>query len=236
MEFEGLIKHPIFVSEDLVIEYYTREIPSDILAFTANGLFRRAIEDGVILNGMGFYGPELYKNGYDIIAIKNNAYDYYTGITPNVDKIVETILSFIKDKYKRKVFFGGCASSWVSLLLSKPLEFDTVFLQMPRNEILATDCDNKGVALKIDLDKDLVSSKCHYILCCNFNHEWDHENLLRFSDVIDKNNRTVVNIPDDPLVHDIILTVKKYKVWKRFIFNILRYGKIIEHPGLWIQN
>lgn len=228
---DDIIKHSIFIGEDIIIDYYTREVPSDTLAFTANGVWPRMVEDGlIVMDGMGYHGKELYKSGCDVIAIKNKAYDYYTGITPYIAQITEKIQHYIQNKYKTKLYFGGCASSWLALALSKHIEFTTALLLMPRNELLPTDCDNLGVSVRIDIDKNIVSPNCHFVLCCNFNHAWDYENLTRFTDAIE--NKTVLNIPDDADSHDIMLTLKKHKVWKRFFYNILKDGSIIEHSGI----
>jgi hypothetical protein len=224
-----MIKHTIFVNEDIIVDYFTREQPSEILTFTANGAWPRMIEDGlVIMDGMGYYGKALYEKGYDVVAIKNKAYDYYTNLSfKEIEEITEKLKSFIGNKYKRKVYFGGCASAWLSLALSKYLEFDTALLLMPRNQLRPEDLNNMGLSLKVDIDKNLIYPKCHYILCCNFNHAWDAENLNRFSSVIE--NKTVLNIPDTPETHDVMYTLKKHKIWKKFFFYILMYGTVIDH-------
>jgi hypothetical protein len=103
---------------------------------------------------------------------------------------------------------------------------------MPRNELLPQDCDNLGISIKIDLDKNIVSPNCHFILCCNFNHKWDYENLTRFTEVIDEKNRTVLNIPDDPSAHDIMHTLKKHKIWKQFFYYLLKDKRILEHEAI----
>jgi len=118
-----MIKHRIFVNEDIIVDYFTREIPSDTLTFTANGAWPRMIEDGlVVMDGMGYYGKVLYDKGYDVIAIKNKAYDCYTNLSFNeMQQIKDKLEFFIKD-YKRKIYFGGCASAWLSgeeILISK---------------------------------------------------------------------------------------------------------------------
>lgn len=228
-----MIKYSIYISEDVIIDYYTRDIPSKTLAFTANGAWPRMIEDGlVVMDGMGYYGKEMFKAGYDVIAFKNKAYDYYKNLTPDIEYIGNKIKSLIDNKYENKIYFGGCASSWLSLALSKYAEFNTVLLMMPRNELLPEDCDNLGIHVRIDIDKEIVSDKCHYILCSNFNHAWDYENLLRFTNAIPTNNRTVLNIPDEPLAHDIMRTLKKHKIWKEFFYNIVKDGSIIKHKGV----
>lgn len=227
-----MIKHTIFVNNDVIVDYFTRETPSDILTFTANGAWPRMIEDGlVVMDGMGYYGKALYEKGYDVVAIKNKAYDCYTNLSfDEMAEITQKLQRFIADKYKRKLYFGGCASAWLSVALSKYLEFDTALLLMPRNELRPEDFEGMGVNLKVDIDKNLVSPKCHYILCCNFNHKWDIENLNRFSEAIE--NKTVLNIPDEPDAHDVMLTLKREHVWKKFFFNILMYGTVIEHEAI----
>ena len=229
-----MIKHTIFINEDVIVDYYTREIPSDILTFTANGAWPRMVEDGlIVMDGMGYYGKALYAKGYDVVAIKNKAYDCYTNLSfEEMAEITKKLQSFISNKYKKKIYFGGCASAWLSISLSKYLEFDTALLLMPRNELRPEDFEGMGVNLVAELNKDLVSPKCHYILCCNFNHSWDYENLLRFCNVIDEKNRTVLNIPDKPDAHDVMVSIKKHKIWKKFFYNILMYGNIIEHEAI----
>lgn len=225
-------KHTIFVNEDVVVDYYTHDTPSKDLVFTANGVWPRMIEDGlVVMDGMGYYGKEIYNKGHDIVAIKNKAYDYYSNLSAaEMSQIKETLQPLIQNKYERRLYFGGCASSWLGLVLSKYFEFDLAVLLMPRNELLPEDCDNLGISVKIDLDKDIVYPKCHFILCCNFNHEWDVENLTRFANVID--NKTVLNIPDDSEVHDIMQTLKRHKIWKQFFYNMVVHGSIMEHEAI----
>lgn len=227
-----MIKHTIFINEDVIVDYFTREQPSEILTFTANGAWPRMIEDGlVVMDGMGYYGKALYEKGYDVVAIKNKAYDCYTNLSfEEMAEITEKLESFIANKYKRRIYFGGCASAWLSVALSKYLKFDTALLLMPRNELRPEDFEGMGVNLKVDIDKNLVSPDCHYILCCNFNHEWDVENLKRFSDAID--NKTILNIPDEPEAHDVMLTLKRHHVWKKFFFNILMFDKVIDHEAI----
>ena len=227
-----MIKHTIFTNEDIIVDYFTHETPSNILIFTANGAWPRMIEDGlVVMDGMGYGGNALFQNGYDIVAIKNKAYDCYTNLSfDEMQEITEKLQSFIANKYKRRLYFGGCASAWLSIALSKYLEFDTALLFMPRNELRPEDFEGMGISVKVDIDKALVSAKCHYILCCNFNHEWDVQNLNRFSDAI--KNKTVLNIPDKPDAHDVMLTLKRHKIWKSFFYNVLMYDKIIDHEAI----
>lgn len=227
-----MIKHTIFVNEDIIVDYFTREEPSKVLTFTANGAWPRMIEDGlVVMNGMGYYGRALYEKGYDVVAIKNKAYDCYTNLTfDEMQEITNKLNELIADKYIRKLYFGGCASAWLSIALSKYMKFDTALLLMPRNELRPEDFEGMGVDLKVDIDKDLIYNKCNYILCCNFNHAWDVENIKRFSDAIE--NKTVLNIPDEPEAHDVMMTLKRHKIWKRFFFNILMFGKVIEHEAI----
>lgn len=227
-----MIKHRIFVNEDIIVDYFTREIPSDILTFTANGAWPRMIEDGlVVMDGMGYYGKALYDKGHDVVAIKNKAYDCYTNLTfEEMSQITEKLQSFISNKYKRRLYFGGCASAWLSIALSKYLNFDTALLLMPRNELRPEDFEGMGINIKADINKNLVNPDCHYILCCNFNHEWDVENLKRFSEAI--SNKTILNIPDEPEAHDVMLTLKRHNIWKRFFFNILMYGTVIDHEAI----
>lgn len=223
-----MIKHTIFTNDDIIVDYFTRDEPSDVLTFTANGAWPRMIEDGlVVMDGMGYYGKALYEKGYDVVAIKNKAYDCYSNLSfDEMQIITDRLQSFIANKYKRKLYFGGCASGWLSIALSKYMEFDTALLLMPRNELRPEDFEGMGIDLKVDIDKNLVYPKCHYILCCNFNHEWDYENIQRFSNAIE--NKTILNIPDQPDAHDVMLTLKREKLWKRFFYNILMYDKIIE--------
>ena len=226
-----MIKHTIYVSDDIIVDYYTREVPSETLVCTANGVWPRMVEDGlIVMDGMGYYGKELYDRGYDVIAFKNKAYDYYTNLTFEDMKLITDTFNSLCTEYKRKVYFGGCASSWLALALSKYLKFDTAVLLMPRNELLPEDCDNLGIQLKIDIDSSIVWEGCHFILCCNFCHGWDYENLCRFTSAI--KNKTVLNIPDDPEAHDIMLTLKRHKLWKQFFFNILVHNEIIENEHI----
>ena len=227
-----MIKHRIFVNEDVIVDYYTREEPSKILTFTANGAWPRMIEDGlVVMDGMGYYGKALYDKGYDVVAIKNKAYDCYSTLTFNeMQTITDKLSLLIADKYIRRIYFGGCASGWLSIALSKYMEFDTALLLMPRNELRPEDFEGMGINLKVDIDKNLVSPNTHYILCCNFNHEWDYENICRFSDAIE--NKTILNISDEPNAHDVMLTLKRNKIWKRFFYNILMYDKIMDHEAI----
>jgi len=227
-----MIKHRIFVNEDVIVDYYTREEPSKILIFTANGAWPRMIEDGlVVMDGMGYYGKALYDKGYDVVAIKNKAYDCYSTLTFNeMQTITDKLSLLIADKYIRRIYFGGCASGWLSIALSKYMEFDTALLLMPRNELRPEDFEGMGINLKVDIDKNLVSPNTHYILCCNFNHEWDYENICRFSDAIE--NKTILNISDEPNAHDVMLTLKRNKIWKRFFYNILMYDKIMDHEAI----
>lgn len=227
-----MIKHTLYISEDIIVDYYTREVPAETLVCTANGAWPRMIEDGlVVMDGMGYYGRELYNTGYDVIAFKNKAYDYYSNLSFNdMQKITDELNKVISTNYKRRIYFGGCASSWLALALSKYLEFDTAVLLMPRNELLPTDCDNLGISVRIDIDKNIVSEKCHFILCCNFNHAWDCENLNRFTSAI--KNKTVLNIPDEPDAHDIMLTLKRHKLWKQFFYNILVHDSILENEHI----
>lgn len=223
-----MIKHTLYVSEDIIVDYYTREVPSETLVCTGNGVWPRMIEDGlVVMDGMGYYGREFYRLGYDVIAFKNKAYDYYSSLTLEDMKLIS---EKITTEYKRRIYFGGCASSWLSLALSKYLKFDTAVLLMPRNELLPTDCDNLGISVKIDIDSNIVSDDCHFILCCNFNHSWDYENLCRFTSAI--KNKSVLNIPDEPEIHDVIMTLKKNKVWKEFFHNILVHNIVIENEHI----
>lgn len=226
-----MIKHTIFVNEDIIVDYFTREQPSEVLTFTANGAWPRMIEDGlVVMDGMGYYGKALYDKGYDVVAIKNKAYDCYTNLSFDEMQEIKDKLQVHINNYKRKLYFGGCASAWLSIALSKYLEFDTALLLMPRNELRPEDFEGMGIDLKVDIDKNLIYPKCHYILCCNFNHKWDVENLNRFAEVIE--NKTVLNVPDTPDTHDVMLTLKRHKVWKKFFFYILMYGTVIEHEAI----
>ena len=227
-----MIKHRIFVNENIIVDYYTREEPSKILTFTANGAWPRMIEEGlVVMDGMGYYGKALYDKGYDVVAIKNKAYDCYSTLTFDEMQIITDKLSLlIADKYTRRIYFGGCASGWLSIAVSKYMEFDTALLLMPRNELRPEDFEGMGINLKVVIDKNLVSPKTHYILCCNFNHEWDYENVCRFSNAIE--NKTLLNIPDESNAHDVMLTLKRNKIWKRFFYNILMYDKIIDHEAI----
>ena len=227
-----MIKHRIFVNENIIVDYYTREEPSKILTFTANGAWPRMIEEGlVVMDGMGYYGKALYDKGYDVVAIKNKAYDCYSTLTFDEMQIITDKLSLlIADKYTRRIYFGGCASGWLSIAVSKYMEFDTALLLMPRNELRPEDFEGMGINLKVVIDKNLVSPKTHYILCCNFNHEWDYENVCRFSNAIE--NKTLLNIPDESNAHDVMLTLKRNKIWKRFFYNILMYDKIIYHEAI----
>ena len=108
-----MIKHTIFTNDNIIVDYFTREEPSSILTFTANGAWPRMIEDGlVVMNGMGYYGRALYEKGYDVVAIKNKAYDCYSTLTfDEMAQITEKLNAFIMDKYIRKLYFGGCAGS-----------------------------------------------------------------------------------------------------------------------------
>jgi hypothetical protein len=227
-----MIKHRIFVNENIIVDYYTREEPSKILTFTANGAWPRMIEEGlVVMDGMGYYGKALYDKGYDVVAIKNKAYDCYSTLTFDEMQIITDKLSLlIADKYIRRIYFGGCASGWLSIALSKYMEFNTALLLMPRNELRPEDFEGMGINLKVDIDKNLVSPKTHYILCCNFNHEWDYENVCRFSNAIE--DKTLLNIPDESNAHDVMLTLKRNKIWKRFFYNILMYDKIMDHEAI----
>ena len=157
----------IFRSDDLAIDFFSLQDglnQSVAITFTPFG-----IVGAVSLDGVGFGGELLLRNGLDIVAFKSTKNVWYQNITPEIVSTVENFIASRATRYTRRVGYGSSMGGYAAIQFSRSLKLDTVLALSPQFAIdQPYDLRWHGAAQSIDfkyrIDVDAVANSCKYFV------------------------------------------------------------------------
>lgn len=214
---KSITKTTIYSGERVVIDYYKHNTPKNNLVFSINGL----LIDGVNLNNLGFYGKKLLEWDYDVIFFNSNELNYYKSVPIEV---LENIKTSIVKNYNNIISIGVCMGATTAIELSKNFNI--------KKSILFAPSQKDGYTI----NKNDISTECHYYIACNYNHLEDKRYFDYFCNLIPKENLTKIRVDDDSGVHAVGLTLKRAGILSDFFRELLKNEKIIDNPALVIDN
>lgn len=128
-----LIEKSLFKTDDISIDFFSwDDNPHKNIALTFTPF---GTEGEVSLNGVGYGGELLLRNGFDVVAFKSAKNLWYQNLSPETIANVENFISLHSSQYKKRVGYGSSMGGYAVIQFSRDLKLDVVLALSPQFEI-----------------------------------------------------------------------------------------------------
>jgi len=182
----------LFESSTMRVEhFYDPSRANKALAFVFTPSYNRSLE------GNKYGGDALFRNGYDIIAMKINNDDWFQQTPEQFFDIVNTLT--IDWNYTKKIGCGSSMGAYASLAFSRRLGLDAVIAFSPQyciNEKFDTRWASfgKNITFKYLISKDSIAPQCDYFIFYD-NKDTDNLHVLKLIECLPQNKTTLIELP-----------------------------------------
>jgi tetratricopeptide (TPR) repeat protein len=118
----------ILAVDRLKIDFFPAEQPTRRLLFTFTELTNRH------LDGKGYAGEFAVAHGFDLIAIKTSADDWYQSLSNEAFNVVEDFLTSVP-QYELRATYGSSMGGYAAIVFANDLKADIAFALSPQFDI-----------------------------------------------------------------------------------------------------
>jgi hypothetical protein len=119
----------ILLLDHVQVDFFPAAIRTGKLVFTFTELSNRE------LTGLGFAGKFAVANGFDLVAIKSNADDWYQGLPLNTFDLVEQFLNGLPERHTSRAAYGSSMGGYAAILFARDTKADFVLALSPQFDI-----------------------------------------------------------------------------------------------------
>ena len=185
----------IFRSEDLAIDFFSfgnAANKSIAITFTPFG-----IGGAVALDGIGYAGELLLRNGFDVVAFKSAKNLWYQNLSSETLTAVERFIAGHQTSYVKRVGYGSSMGAYAAIQFSRSLRLDIVLALSPQFEIdKPYDQRWQSAASLIEfqhrIDASTIASECKYFVAYDPGTV-DVRHVEKLREIIDA--RSLIEIP-----------------------------------------
>ncbi len=150
----------VFNNEKHCVDYFWRD-DNNRLAFTFSSWLNRELE------GSGFGGEFLLRNGYDIVVFKSNCDDWFQSLPEHLFREIQELISH--KVYIKKMTYGASMGGFAAVAFSKVFDVETCLALSPQfsiNELFDQRWASYGQSIewKYAINEDAVSENCIYYI------------------------------------------------------------------------
>lgn len=216
----------IFRSDDLAIDFFTfGNDPNKNIAITFTPF---GIDGAVSLDGIGYGGELLLRNGFDVVAFKSAKNLWYQNLSAETLAAVEQFIAARQTSYVKRVGYGSSMGGYAAIQFAKSLKLDIVLALSPQFEIdKSYDQRWQSAASLIEfqhrIDASTISANCKYFVAYDPGTV-DVKHIEKLRELIDA--QVLVEIPTPFSGHPVGHYLAETGLIQSFALSILKYGSV----------
>lgn len=216
----------IFRSDDLAIDFFSfGNAPNKNIAITFTPF---ATHGAVSLDGIGYGGELLLRNGFDVIAFKSTKNLWYQNLSTETLAAVEQFIAAHETSYVKRVGYGSSMGGYAAIQFAKNLRLDIVLALSPQFEIdKSYDQRWQSAASLIEfqhrIDASAIAADCKYFVAYDPGTV-DVRHIEKLRELIDA--QALVEIPTPFSGHPVGHYLAETGLIQNFSLSILKYGSV----------
>lgn len=216
----------IFRSDELAIDFFSfGTAPNKNIAITFTPF---GVHGPVLLDGVGFAGELLLRNGFDLVAFKSAKNLWYQNLSRDTLAVVDHFIATQHISYVKRVGYGSSMGGYAAIQFAKRLRLDIVLALSPQFEIDKSydqrwQSAASAIKFQYRIDASAIAADCKYFVAYDPG-TIDVRHVEKLRDLIDA--QSLVEIPTPFSGHPVGHYLAETGLIQTFALSILKYGSV----------